>query len=35
VPIAADMRAMENKPKNFYRDRAKANTFIKDVKAYL
>jgi hypothetical protein len=29
------MRAMGNKPKNFYGDRAKANTFIEDVKAYL
>jgi hypothetical protein len=29
------MRAMGNKPKNFYGDRAKADTFIKDVKAYL
>jgi hypothetical protein len=26
---------MGNKPKNFYGDRAKANTFIEDVKAYL
>jgi hypothetical protein len=26
---------MGNKPENFYGDRAKANTFIKDVKAYL
>jgi hypothetical protein len=29
------MRAMGNKPENFYGDRAKADTFIKDVKAYL
>jgi hypothetical protein len=29
------MRAMGNKPENFYRDRAKADTFIEDVKAYL
>jgi hypothetical protein len=29
------MRAMGNKPENFYRDRAKANTFIEDIKAYL
>jgi hypothetical protein len=35
VPAAANMRAMGNKPGNFYRDRAKANTFIEDVKAYL
>jgi hypothetical protein len=28
------MRAMGNKPENFYGDRAKANTFIEDVKAY-
>jgi hypothetical protein len=35
VPAAADMRAMGNKPENFYRDRAKADTFIEDVKAYL
>jgi hypothetical protein len=33
--VAADMRAMGNKPENFYRDRAKADTFIEDVKAYL
>jgi hypothetical protein len=26
---------MGNKPENFYGERAKANTFIKDVKAYL
>jgi hypothetical protein len=26
---------MGNKPENFYGDRAKADTFIKDVKAYL
>jgi hypothetical protein len=31
----ADMRAMGNKPENFYRDRAKADVFIKNVKAYL
>jgi hypothetical protein len=35
VPAVADMRAMGNKPKNFYGDRAKADTFIEDVKAYL
>jgi hypothetical protein len=35
VPAAADMRPMGNKPKNFYEDRAKADTFIEDVKAYL
>jgi hypothetical protein len=35
VPAAADMRAMGNKPENFYGDRAKADTFIEDVKAYL
>jgi hypothetical protein len=35
VPAAADMRAMGNKPKNFYGDRAKVDTFIEDVKAYL
>jgi hypothetical protein len=35
VPAAADMQAMGNKPENFYGDRAKADTFIKDVKAYL
>jgi hypothetical protein len=35
VPAAADMRAMGNKPKNFYGDRAKADTFIEDIKAYL
>jgi hypothetical protein len=35
VPAAANMRAMGNKPKNFYGDRAKADTFIEDVKAYL
>jgi hypothetical protein len=35
VPAAADMRAMGNKSENFYGDRAKANTFIKDIKAYL
>jgi hypothetical protein len=29
------MRAMGNKPENFYGDRAKADTFIKDIKAYL
>jgi hypothetical protein len=29
------MRAMGNKPENFYGDRAKADTFIEDVKAYL
>jgi hypothetical protein len=29
------MRAMGNKPKNFYGDGAKADMFIKDVKAYL
>jgi hypothetical protein len=33
--VAADIRAMGNKPKNFYRDRAKADTFIEDIKAYL
>jgi hypothetical protein len=26
---------MGKKPENFYRDRAKANTFIEDVKVYL
>jgi hypothetical protein len=35
VPAVADMRAIGNKPENFYRDRAKANMFIEDVKAYL
>jgi hypothetical protein len=35
IPTIADMRAMGNKPENFYRDRAKADTFIEDVKAYL
>jgi hypothetical protein len=35
VPTVADMWAMGNKPENFYRDRAKADTFIEDVKAYL
>jgi hypothetical protein len=35
VPAAADMQTMENKPENFYGDRVKADTFIKDVKAYL
>jgi hypothetical protein len=35
IPAAADMRAMGNKPENFYRDRAKADTFIEDIKAYL
>jgi hypothetical protein len=35
VPAAADMRAMGNKLENFYGDRAKANTFIEDIKAYL
>jgi hypothetical protein len=29
------MRAMGNKPENFYGDRAKVDTFIEDVKAYL
>jgi hypothetical protein len=29
------MQAIGNKPENFYRDRAKADTFIEDVKAYL
>jgi hypothetical protein len=29
------MRAMGNKLENFYGDRAKADTFIEDVKAYL
>jgi hypothetical protein len=29
------MRVMGNKPENFYGDRAKADTFIEDVKAYL
>jgi hypothetical protein len=29
------MRAMGNKPENFYGDRAKVDTFIKDIKAYL
>jgi hypothetical protein len=29
------MRAMGNKPENFYGDRAKSDTFIEDVKAYL
>jgi hypothetical protein len=29
------MRAMGNKPENFYGDRAKADTFIEDIKAYL
>jgi hypothetical protein len=33
--MAADMRAMGNKPENFYGDRAKADMFIEDVKAYL
>jgi hypothetical protein len=31
----ADMWAMKNKLENFYGDRAKADTFIEDVKAYL
>jgi hypothetical protein len=35
VPAAVDMRVMGNKPKNFYGDRAKADTFIEDAKAYL
>jgi hypothetical protein len=35
VPAAANMRAMGNKPENFYGDRAKADMFIEDVKAYL
>jgi hypothetical protein len=35
VPAAADMQVIGNKLKNFYRERAKANTFIEDVKAYL
>jgi hypothetical protein len=35
VPAAANMRAMGNKLENFYGDRAKADTFIEDVKAYL
>jgi hypothetical protein len=35
IPAAADMRAMGNKPENFYGDRAKADMFIEDVKAYL
>jgi hypothetical protein len=35
VPIAADKRAMGNKPEIFYGDWAKADTFIEDVKAYL
>jgi hypothetical protein len=34
VPAAANMWAMGNKLENFYRDRAKANMFIKDIKAY-
>jgi hypothetical protein len=29
------MQAMGNKLENFYRDRAKADTFIEDIKAYL
>jgi hypothetical protein len=29
------MRAMGNKPENFYGDRAKVDMFIEDVKAYL
>jgi hypothetical protein len=29
------MQAMGNKPENFYRDKAKADTFIEDVKVYL
>jgi hypothetical protein len=29
------MRVMGNKPENFYGDRAKADTFIEDIKAYL
>jgi hypothetical protein len=29
------MRAMGNKLENFYGDRAKADTFIEDIKAYL
>jgi hypothetical protein len=29
------VRAMGNKPENFYGDWAKADTFIEDVKAYL
>jgi hypothetical protein len=33
--MAADVQAMGNKLENFYRDRAKADTFIEDVKAYL
>jgi hypothetical protein len=35
IPAAVNMRAMGNKLENFYGDRAKANTFIEDVKAYL
>jgi hypothetical protein len=35
ILVATDMQAMGNKPENFYRDRAKADTFIEDVKAYL
>jgi hypothetical protein len=35
IPAAANMRAMGNKPENFYGERAKADTFIEDVKAYL
>jgi hypothetical protein len=35
IPPAADMQAMGNKPESFYRDRAKADTFIKDIKVYL
>jgi hypothetical protein len=35
VPATADMRAMGNKLENFYGDRAKANTCIEDIKAYL
>jgi hypothetical protein len=35
VSAAANMQAMGNKPENFYRDKAKADTFIEDVKVYL
>jgi hypothetical protein len=35
VPVAADMWAMGNKLEKFYGDRAKADMFIEDVKAYL
>jgi hypothetical protein len=35
IPAAVDMWAMGNKPENFYGDRAKADKFIEDIKAYL